>query len=51
MAAGFSNREIAGELYLSTNTIKWYGSQVYGKLGVKKRAEAVDRAHELEILG
>ncbi|HEX9923386.1 MAG TPA: LuxR C-terminal-related transcriptional regulator [Anaerolineae bacterium] len=51
MAAGLSNREIAEELYLSTNTIKWYGSQIYGKLGVKKRAEAVDRAHELGILG
>lgn len=25
--------------------------EIYGKLGVKKRAEAVDRAHELGILG
>ena len=50
MAAGLSNREIAEELYLSINTIKWYGSQIYSKLGVKKRAEAVDRAHELGIL-
>jgi LuxR family maltose regulon positive regulatory protein len=50
MAAGLSNREIAEELYLSPNTVKWYGSQIYGKLGVKKRAEAVDRAHELGIL-
>jgi LuxR family maltose regulon positive regulatory protein len=50
MAAGLSNREIAEELYLSVNTVKWYGSQIYGKLGVKKRAEAVDQAHELGIL-
>ena len=45
-----TNREIAEELYLATNTVKWYGSQIYGKLGVRKRAEAVDRAHELGIL-
>ncbi len=50
MAAGLSNREIAEELYLATNTVKWYGSQIYGKLGVRKRAEAVDRGHELGIL-
>jgi LuxR family maltose regulon positive regulatory protein len=50
MAAGLSNREIAEELYLATNTVKWYCSQIYGKLGVRKRAEAVDRAHELGIL-
>ena len=50
MAAGLSNREIADELYLSVNTIKWYSSQIYGKLGVRRRTEAVDRAHELGIL-
>lgn len=50
MAAGLSNREIAEELYLSVNTVKWYSSHIYGKLGVKKRAEAVDRAHELGVL-
>jgi LuxR family maltose regulon positive regulatory protein len=50
MAAGLSNREIADELYLSVNTVKWYSSNIYGKLGVKKRVEAVDRVHELGIL-
>lgn len=50
IAAGLSNREIADELYLSVNTIKAYTSQIYGKMGVKKRAEAVARAHELGIL-
>ncbi|MCB0194880.1 MAG: hypothetical protein KDJ65_23220 [Anaerolineae bacterium] len=50
MAAGLSNREIADQLYLSVNTIKWHSSNIYGKLGVKKRAEAVDRAHEMGIM-
>jgi LuxR family maltose regulon positive regulatory protein len=50
IAAGLSNREIAAELYLSVNTIKAYSSRIYGKLAVRSRAEAVDRAHELGIL-
>lgn len=50
IAAGLSNREIADELYLSVNTIKWYTSRLYGKLGASKRTEAVARAHELSIL-
>lgn len=50
MAAGLSNPEIARELHLSINTIKWYTSLIYRKLGVKKRAEAVNQAHDLGIL-
>jgi LuxR family maltose regulon positive regulatory protein len=50
IASGHSNREISEELYLSLNTIKWYSSQIYGKLGVSSRAEAVERAHDLNIL-
>jgi LuxR family maltose regulon positive regulatory protein len=50
LAAGLTNRQIAEELYLSINTIKWYTTQIYGKLEVSRRAEAVARAHELSIL-
>jgi LuxR family maltose regulon positive regulatory protein len=50
MAAGLSNREIAGELYLSVNTIKVYASRIYSKLGVHRRAEAVVRAQELDLI-
>jgi LuxR family maltose regulon positive regulatory protein len=50
IAAGLSKREIAAELFLSINTIKTYTSRIYGKLGVHRRAEAVDRAHELNLL-
>jgi LuxR family maltose regulon positive regulatory protein len=45
-----SNREIAEELYLSLNTIKWYTGRIYGKLGVDNRAAAVERARELSLL-
>jgi LuxR family maltose regulon positive regulatory protein len=50
MAADLSNREIADELYLSVNTVKWYSTHIYGKLGVHRRADAVSRGRELGIL-
>jgi predicted ATPase/DNA-binding CsgD family transcriptional regulator len=45
-----SNREIAAALVLSLNTVKWYNRQIYGKLGVKNRRQAVLRARELGLL-
>ena len=48
---GLSNREIAQELYLSVETIKWYNRQMFMKLGVKNRIQAVNKAAELDLLG
>ena len=45
-----SNRQIADSLVVSLNTVKWYVRQIYNKLGVSSRAEAVARARELLIL-
>jgi LuxR family maltose regulon positive regulatory protein len=50
MAAGLSHGEIASELYLSLNTVKWHSTHIYSKLGVHRRAHAVTRARELGIL-
>ncbi len=50
MAGRLSNQEIADELHLTVNTVKWYARNIYGKLGVGKRTEAVGRARELGIL-
>jgi ATP/maltotriose-dependent transcriptional regulator MalT len=50
IAAGLSDRQIAEELYLSINTVKWYNRQLYAKLGVGRRGEAVARAQELGLL-
>ncbi len=50
MSARLSNREIADELYLSVNTVKWYARSIYDKLGVASRREAGSRARELGIL-
>ena len=47
MAENRSNREIADLLVLSLNTVKWYARQIYGKLGVNSRRQAVSRARDL----
>lgn len=43
---GLSNREISQKLYLSPETIKWYNRQIFSKLGVKSRTQAVRKAFE-----
>ena len=50
MAEGYTNPEIAGELVITLGTVKWYASQIYGKLGVSNRTEAAARARELNLL-
>jgi len=44
---GYSNPEIAGELVVTINTIKKHTSNIYGKLGVRSRTQAIARAHDL----
>lgn len=41
MTRGFSNREIATEVHLSENTIKTHVQEIFRKLGVHNRVEAV----------
>jgi LuxR family maltose regulon positive regulatory protein len=50
IADGLSNQEIAGRLHISLSTVKGHTSNVYGKLGVHKRTQAVARGKELGIL-
>ena len=45
-----TNQEIADTLILSLNTVKWYARQIYGKLAVDGRREAVSRARDLGLL-
>lgn len=42
--------EIAGELYVSRNTVKTHMRRLYAKLGVHRRTEAVSRARDLGLL-
>lgn len=50
LAAGESNKEIARTLELSPNTVKTHIANLYAKLGVARRTQAVQKARELKIL-
>jgi LuxR family maltose regulon positive regulatory protein len=49
-AAGLTNTAIASRLFVSQNTVKWYAKNIYRKLDVHSRAEALARAYELDLL-
>jgi len=51
VAGGSTNREIAATLHLSPHTIKEHTSALYRKLKVRNRAEAVQRAQRMGLLG
>lgn len=50
VATGRTNADIAQSLGLTISTVKWYLQQVYGKMGVNRRSEAVYKARRLGIM-
>ena len=50
LAAGLSYEEIAQRLFVSLNTVRFHVRAVYGKLGVNRRAAAIERATALGLL-
>jgi LuxR family maltose regulon positive regulatory protein len=50
IAEGFSNREIAQKLFLSVSTVKVHTYNIYSKLGVHSRTQAVAKARALGVL-
>jgi LuxR family maltose regulon positive regulatory protein len=50
LAVGLSNREIAEKLYLSPNTLRVYTTNLYSKMDVHNRTQAVTRAQMLGLI-
>lgn len=51
MAQGLSNQEIAEKLFVSLNTVKTHSSNVFSKLDVQRRTQAIQKAKELGLIG
>ncbi len=47
---GLSNAEIAAQLVIATSTIKTHINNIYGKLNVRSRTQAIARARELRLI-
>lgn len=50
IAAGLSNREIAGKLFVSENTVKTHSRRLFDKLDASRRTQAVRRAKDAGLL-
>ncbi|HTD99457.1 MAG TPA: response regulator transcription factor [Mucilaginibacter sp.] len=50
MAGGLSNQEIADKLFVSLNTVKTHSAQIFEKMEVKRRTQAVEMAKRLSII-
>lgn len=50
VAQGMSNREIAGKLFVSENTVKTHCARAFDKLGARRRTQAVQLGKEFGLL-
>jgi LuxR family maltose regulon positive regulatory protein len=50
VGAGLSNPEIAAQLVIAVTTVKTHVKNIYGKLNVENRFQAIERARELQLI-
>lgn len=50
IVAGMSNKQIADELVITVGTVKWYVNQIFRKLNVRSRVQAIVRARDLNLI-
>jgi DNA-binding CsgD family transcriptional regulator len=50
IASGLSNQEIADKMFVSLNTVKTHSSNLFIKLDVKRRTQAIQKAKELRLI-
>lgn len=51
LVAGHSNQEISEELFISERTVKYHNAQIYEKMKVKNRLEAVIKVRDMRLIG
>jgi LuxR family maltose regulon positive regulatory protein len=51
IAEGYSNQDIADQLFISLHTVKTHARKINAKLGAKSRTQAIVKARELMIIG
>ena len=49
LAAGLSNKDVAETLYITPGTVKRHTVNIYSKLSVNSRTQAVARAREVNL--
>jgi len=47
---GYSNKDIADRLFISTGTVKWHINNIFSKMDVKNRTQAVFKARDLHLI-
>lgn len=47
---GLSNKEIARQMGIGIDTVKWYLKSIYGKIGVGRRTQAIGAARRLHLI-
>jgi NarL family two-component system response regulator LiaR len=50
LAQGHSNQEIAGKLFVSLSTVKTHLQNLFEKLDVKRRTQAIEKARRLNLI-
>ena len=50
LANGVSNREMAGRIFVSENTVKFHLKNIYSKLAVSSRLQAVAAARQMGLI-
>jgi len=50
ISAGHSNQEIADKSFVALSTVKWHINNIYGKLQVTSRTQAIVRAQQLKLV-